>query len=943
MKNDRKQRFARRRLVALVAVALSGSPYAAHDASGVSAQLLRLPITFERNDGQLAADVLFASQGRHGSLVVRGGEIAIAPRLELGERRDPVRLRMLGANLAPEVHPERALVTRSHYYTGAEPILDVPHFAELHMKDVYPGIDIALHGRDGELEYDFVVAPGADPRDIRIDLREVDSAFIDGQGNLRFEHQGQLLAQRAPVAYQGDGEERRPVDAHFEILEGPEGPEARIALGAYDAQAPLTVDPVIAYSTYVGSSGGEGMKIRVNPAGHVFYATTNPGTGMKVLNRLNPATNTIIYQTTFGGGPGVTTVSDIGIGTVGGSADGAYVAGHTTLANFPIAGLPIGQDGFVASFRPDGTLHSGTRIGGVGGSGDETARALCIDTAGNLYVGGRTNSPGFPVTSGQTRTGTGSPTATTDAYIAKFTAGFSQVYRRLHGGSGNDEVLGCAVNAAGELVVVGSTTSPDFPIANATAPLSPAPSGGLSRAFAAKLDAAGTTHLYSQYLGGSASAASAVAVDPTTGDAVVAGSINGPLLIPSSTRPYGGGATDGYLVRLSPSGAPLSSTYLGGGGVDTIAAVAVSPQADIYLVGNTGSIDFPVVNPIPGGGSRHGTSDDAFVTRLRAGAIDFSTYLGGSGTEFGVGVATDMIGSVYVGGITSSLDFPLVTPLYATPQFSTEAFVTKITGLGLPAPTVANISTRMQVLTGNDVLIGGFVIGGSATKRVAIVATGPSLTAFGITDPLANPRITLVRSSDQAVIATNDDWQSAANAAQLTASGFAPSNALEAAILADLAPGAYTAIVEGVGGTGVAVVGIYEVNNPQTPLINISTRGRVLTGNDVMIGGFVIGGSNPQTVAIVATGPSLAAFGIASPLANPKVTVVRSSDQSVVATNDDWQAGTDAAQLQAAGFAPSNPLEAGLLLTLPPGAYTAIVEGVGGTTGVAVVGVYAVN
>jgi hypothetical protein len=388
---------------------------------------------------------------------------------------------------------------------------------------------------------------------------------------------------------------------------------------------------------------------------------------------------------------------------------------------------------------------------------------------------------------------------------------------------------------------------------------------------------------------------------------------------------------------------PLSSTYLGGGGFDSIAAVAVSPQSDIYLVGNTGSIDFPVVNPIPGGGSRHGTNDDAFVTRLRAGAIDFSTYLGGSGTEFGVGVATDMIGSVYVGGITSSLDFPLVTPLYPTPAFSTEAFVTKITGLGLPAPTVANISTRMQVLTGNDVLIGGFVIGGSATKRVAIVATGPSLTAFGITDPLANPRITLVRSSDQAVIATNDDWQSAANAAELTASGFAPSNALEAAILADLAPGAYTAIVEGVGGTGVAVVGIYEVNNPQTPLINISTRGKVLTGNDVMIGGFVIGGSNPQTVAIVATGPSLAAFGIASPLANPKVTVVRSSDQSVVATNDDWQAGTDATQLQAAGFAPSNPLEAGLLLTLPPGAYTAIVEGVGGATGVAVVGVYTVN
>jgi hypothetical protein len=227
---------------------------------------------------------------------------------------------------------------------------------------------------------------------------------------------------------------------------------------------------------------------------------------------------------------------------------------------------------------------------------------------------------------------------------------------------------------------------------------------------------------------------------------------------------------------------------------------------------------------------------------------------------------------------------------------------------------------------------------------VAIVATGPSLAAFGITNPLANPTITLVRSSDQAVIATSDDWQSAANAPELTAAGFAPSNALEAAILIDLAPGAYTAIVQGAGGvTGVSVIGVYEVDHPETPLVNISTRGRVLTGNDVMIGGFVLNGAAPKTLAIVATGPSLAAFGITSPLANPTITLVRSSDQAVVATNDDWQSDANSAQLQAKGFAPSNPLESGLLVTLPGGAYTVIVQGVGGGTGVAVIGVYAVD
>jgi hypothetical protein len=257
---------------------------------------------------------------------------------------------------------------------------------------------------------------------------------------------------------------------------------------------------------------------------------------------------------------------------------------------------------------------------------------------------------------------------------------------------------------------------------------------------------------------------------------------------------------------------------------------------------------------------------------------------------------------------------------------------------------LSNISTRLPVLTGSDVMIAGFVIGGSTNKDVAVVVTGPSLSAFGIANPLANPTLTLVRSSDQAVIATNDDWQAAPNFGALLASGFAPANSLEPGLFVNLAPGAYTAIVQGAtGGTGTAVAAVYEAAAPTTPLVNISTRGRVQAGNDVMIGGFVITGSAPQQVAIVATGPSLSAFGIANPLANPALTLVRSSDQAVLATNDDWQSAGNAAQLQAAGFAPSNPVEAAILTTLPPGAYTAIVQGSGGGTGVAVVGVYRVN
>ena len=258
-----------------------------------------------------------------------------------------------------------------------------------------------------------------------------------------------------------------------------------------------------------------------------------------------------------------------------------------------------------------------------------------------------------------------------------------------------------------------------------------------------------------------------------------------------------------------------------------------------------------------------------------------------------------------------------------------------------PQPSVVNLSTRGEVLTGNDVMIAGFVIGGSAPKTVVITAAGPSLASAGIANPLVNPAMTLVRSSDGAVIATNDDWQAAANAADIQAAGFAPADAREPAIMMTLPPGAYTSIVSGVGNTtGVAVVGVFEVDHPEVPLINISTRGEVLTGNDVMIGGFVIQGTTPQTVVITGIGPSLTQAGIANALANPTLTLVRSSDQSVVASNDDWGSAPNAAAIQASGLAPADARESAIMVTLDPGAYTAILSGAGGGTGVGIVAVY---
>jgi hypothetical protein len=409
--------------------------------------------------------------------------------------------------------------------------------------------------------------------------------------------------------------------------------------------------------------------------------------------------------------------------------------------------------------------------------------------------------------------------------------------------------------------------------------------------------------------------------------------------------PPGSGTAQGQLeVASSLEGSPEHRSLIGS---------AVNPAQPGLRVAATAGLAYLLFAPQTVGASLGPAA--VTVTNTGTGTLTVSAVTMTEGAS-DFGLSNGCISVAAGASCTISITF---TPSAANERRGLLAIVTNagtaqvsLSGTGVPAGTVldpdpprlGNISTRGNVLTGNDVMIGGFVIGGAATKRVAIVATGPSLSAFGITNPLANPTLTLVRSSDQAVIATNDNWQSASNQAELTAAGFAPSHAPEAAILVDLAPGPYTAIVQGAGGgTGVSVVAVYEVDGPTIPLINISTRGRVGTGNDVMIGGFVIQGSGPQTVAVVATGPSLANFGITNPLANPTITVVRSSDQSVVATNDDWQAHANASQLQAAGFAPSNALESGIFITLQPGAYTAIVSGMGGGVGVAVVGVYKVN
>src|SRR5437773_2488675 len=261
-----------------------------------------------------------------------------------------------------------------------------------------------------------------------------------------------------------------------------------------------------------------------------------------------------------------------------------------------------------------------------------------------------------------------------------------------------------------------------------------------------------------------------------------------------------------------------------------------------------------------------------------------------------------------------------------------------------PSPSTshfANISTRMNVGTGNNVMIAGFIVSGSQSKTVIVRALGPTLGSYGVGNALSDPMLELHDSSG-ATIATNDDWQTGSQASQISSSGYAPNNSNESALIATLAAGAYTAIVRGYNNsTGVALFEVYELDTLSTRLSNISTRGQVGTNQNVLIGGLIINGSTSKKLIVRAIGPSLASppFSLSGPLSNPTLELHDSSG-NLLASNDDWGSGTQAAAISASGYQPSNAKESAIIATLASGNYTAIVRGVNDGTGIALVDAY---
>ncbi len=688
--------------------------------------LLKLPLSFELNRGQANPTVKYLARGLSYTTLLSGNEMIIVP---TGSARDSlrrkggstgvVRIKFVGASrqvtpVALDPHSGK-----SNYFIGNNPDrwhIGIPHFGRVLYKSLYPGIDLVLYGNQRQLEYDLVVAPGADPRVVRLVFEGAETVKLDSQGGLvaRVDGYGEIR-QRLPWIYQEADGVRKSVRGGC-VMTGKR--EIGYQIDAYDRSRPLIVDPVMSYSTFLGGRGLEGPSgIAVDASGSFYvtgttsstnFPTVNPiqnsyrggdmgasGGGDIFISKFNATGSALVYSTYLGGAG-----AEFGGGIAVDASGNVYLSGETHSTDFPLANpiqnsLKGAQDVFVAKLNASGSALVYSTY--LGGSGAESTRSVAVDSSGAVYVGGSTDSSDFPVTANSAQRSYG---GAGDAFVAKLNpAGTQIVYASYVGGSGSEirTPVAITVDSAGNAFVVGGTTSTDFPTVNS---LQGKYAGGVSDGFIAKLNAAGTAFLYSTYLGGDGvDFLTWMAID-SAGNMYLTGvtdSTNFPTVNAHQPRFAGGSvslgnfvAADAFVTKLDPSGSSVVySTYFGGAGADFASSLAVDSVGGAYIVGITTSTDFPTREPLQ---QKKGFAD-AFISKFDpSGSLAYSTFLGGNDVELATSVTLDTAGNVYLTGVTNSSDFPTVNPAFGTfgggapfNFFGGDAFVTKIASTAPPA------------------------------------------------------------------------------------------------------------------------------------------------------------------------------------------------------------------------------------------------------------------
>lgn len=713
-------------------VADAAGPDAATEVN-VKAEYGRLPIRFEVNQGQTDGQVKFLARGSGYSLYLTAAEAVLRLRSDEpgGEKSAAtVRMKMAGAKPSQRVTGVDELPGSSNYFIGNDPRkwrTGVHSYAKVKYEQVYPGVDVVYYGtRQGELEYDFRLEAGADPKSIKMAFEGADKLEADGEGGLRLHVAGKHLQLRKPILYQEKDGVRREVAGGY-ALAGPR--EVGFAVAAYDASMPLVIDPVLAYSTFLGGTGHDaGLSIAVNPHGNAFVtgktasldfptqpnlSKIGPGGGFDAfVTKMNMSGSALVYSTYLGGSAdendwgGLVHFGGIAIDPAG----SAYVTGLTTSPDFPTtpgvwqpsaANNGFIADAYVTKLDAAGSLVYSTYLGGRGFDG---GHAIAVDPFGQAYITGQEESGTLPSNGFQTAHSAGCIAGFKDGFVAKLNAtGSALLYSTYFGGNSCNIGFGIAVDAAQHAYVTGETQSTNFPVTpgafdstcGTDGACNPVNGQPISDIFVTKIDTklVGPASLkYATYLGGSSDerfiyngSPGGIAVDPAAKFIYVTGTTSSvsPADFPVTNGSSPNGPADAYVAKLDPSQPVPSnqlvySTYLGGSSTDFGTGIAVDINGNAYVTG-AGSGDFPVTPGMSACPAQQG----AFVVKMGpAGSVKYAACFGGNRDDVAFSIAVDPSGCAYLTGSTYSPDFPVLNPLQAAFAGGGvppgDAFVTKL-------------------------------------------------------------------------------------------------------------------------------------------------------------------------------------------------------------------------------------------------------------------------
>jgi len=697
--------------------------------AGIIKSYGKLPLYFIENKGQADKSVRFFEQGSGHTMFFARDGVVLALTKNAGKAdkathdkkltTEILRFSFAGSEKNAHIAAGEAMPGHVNYFVGNDKTKwrsNIPTYGNLTYKDLYKNIDIKFYGNNNNIEHDIIVRPGGDPSLVKFVYNGIKGLNVTDTGDLEIlMREGTLIEQR-PVIYQKIDGRRVAVEGSYRLLSAKK--DGMFAYGfkvaSYDHTKELIIDPVLVYSTYLGGSARDFAK-------------------------------------------------DIAVDSTG----SVYVTGQAASTDFPIAGAIQGvfaggsEDVFVTKINSAGSALVYSTY--LGGGLTDLGESIAIDSTGAAYVTGMTRSTDFPVL-GATQGAFGG--GGEDAFVTKINpAGSAIVYSTYLGGNLSEFGFGIALDNTNAVYVTGLTTSLNFPLVN---PIQSLHGGGFQDAFVTKINPAGSAYVYSTYLGGGGSdAGNDIAVD-ASGAAYVTGqtaSVDFPVASPLQGANAGG--IDAFLTKIDPAGAALVySTYLGGSiGDDIGSGIALDSAGSVYVTGDTSSINFPTVAPIQalyGGGLT-----DAFVLKLNAPgtALIYSTFIGGTASDFGRAVAVDSKGIANVIGETFSGDFPLVSPIQATfGGVLEDAFVSRINAAGsayLYSTYLGGNNDDMGFGIAVDITGNAYVTGGTASSDFPLVTPiQPTLGGGGgfadafvgkITDtPL--PVVSLVISPDTTTV-----------------------------------------------------------------------------------------------------------------------------------------------------------------------------------------------